>query len=242
MKPERMFFVLISCIILSFNNSFSQNKPPIDSLKIIEGIQDTSLKVSIIPKEALDGNYDLLVEGIYYGGKTSNSYRGYKIFWKSPLISGRNVIYVNPKQIYLRTEHDNPYPNHLYWIIDICNEQYISIEKVINEQNGNLLADKTAINSNYKTLEYNYSVEEQPIPYEWTYKEIISHKKDYKKKLYINFADILRSWNKAIPQKELQLYIPSFKEFSSVKPIRTLYLREEYGDEFNDIDYKTKQE
>jgi hypothetical protein len=149
---------------------------------------------------------------------------------------------VNPKQIYLRTEHDNPYPNHLYWIINICTEQYNSIKKTISAQSGNSLSDKTTVNSLYKTFEYIYSAEEEPIPYEWTYKEIISHKKDYKKKLYNNFTDILRSWNKVILQKELRLSVPSFKEFSSVKPIRTLYLREEYGDEFNDIKYNIKSE
>ncbi len=241
MDKWRLIFTFL-IVLLSVNNSFSQKVKPIDSLKIIEGIQDTSLKISIIPIEALNGSFDILVEGIYYDIEHPHKLRGFKIFWNSNVISGRNVICINPKQIYLRTEHDNPYPSYLYWIINISSEQYIAISKIINDQTGNIFSDKTTANSLYKTLQYNYPVEEETIPYDWTYKEILKHKKDYKMKLYTNFRDILKLFNKATKQKELQIPLPSLKEFDGVKPIRTIYLMEQYGDEFNDIKYNIKSE
>lgn len=240
MKIPGVIFITVMSLVTLAINSFSQKTPDLDSLKIIEGIPDTSLNISILPYEALNGNFDILVEGFHYEENPKEHRRGYKICWPSAVISGNNVLYINHRQIYLRTEHDNPYPDFLYWIINISQEQYKIIEKAILKMVNTELTNKTADNYFYNTFIYNEAIEEEPIPYEWTYNEIIKHKEDYKKKLFLNFRDILKSFNEFLRSDDLQILVPTFKEFCKVKPIRTLYFREEYGDEFNNIEYKMK--
>jgi hypothetical protein len=220
-------------------SAVSQNRPDLDALKTIFGISDTSLNISILPFEALSGNYDILIEGLHIGESKTGNKRGYKVIWPSPLIYGTNVLFINPKQIYLRTEHENPYPNYLYWIININPDQYKLIAKNLESRLAIDMTDKTTAYSYYRTFLYNDIIEEEPMPYDWTYKEILAHKKDYKKKLYLNFINILKSLNKILKSNDLSILLPSFKEFCAVKPIRTLYSSEEYNDEFNSIEYKS---
>ena len=45
--------------------------------------------------------------------------KSFTFLWNSNCIDGRYYMKVTPEQIYLYSGHENPNPNHLYWVLNI---------------------------------------------------------------------------------------------------------------------------
>jgi hypothetical protein len=67
----------------------------------------------------------------------------YMIFWNdSPSIDGSFILVIHPKQIFLRSSHDNPNPNKIYWFSSISTEQYKEISHFLGKYNGKVFSNK----------------------------------------------------------------------------------------------------
>ncbi len=51
--------------------------------------------------------------------KKTKKKKSFTFFWNSYCIDGRYYMVVTPEQIYLYSGHENPNPNHIYWVLNI---------------------------------------------------------------------------------------------------------------------------
>jgi hypothetical protein len=63
----------------------------------------------------------------------------YMITWNdTPAIDGDFMLVVHPKQLFLRSGHNNPNPNYVYWVKPLSEDQYVKIVKFLDAYNGHL--------------------------------------------------------------------------------------------------------
>lgn len=63
----------------------------------------------------------------------------YMITWNdTPGIDGQFMLVVHPKQLFLRSGHDNPNPNYVYWVEQLSEGQYARLVKFLDAYNGRL--------------------------------------------------------------------------------------------------------
>ena len=61
------------------------------------------------------------------------------ITWNdTPGIDGDFMLVVHPKQLFLRSGHNNPNPNFVYWVEQLSESQYTQLVKFLNAYNGQL--------------------------------------------------------------------------------------------------------
>ena len=60
----------------------------------------------------------------------------YMIAWNEPGIDGDFMLVVHPTQLFLRSGHNNPNPNYVYWVERISEGQYTSIVKFLDAYRG----------------------------------------------------------------------------------------------------------
>jgi hypothetical protein len=57
----------------------------------------------------------------------------YMIAWNdTPATDGEFVLVVHPKQLFLRSRHDNPNPNYVYWVEQLSEGQYTQLVKFLD--------------------------------------------------------------------------------------------------------------
>jgi len=57
----------------------------------------------------------------------------YMIAWNdTPAIDGDFVLVVHPRQVFLRSTHNNPNPNYLYWVEPLSEGQYAQLVKFLD--------------------------------------------------------------------------------------------------------------
>ena len=65
--------------------------------------------------------------------------RRYMITWNdTPGIDGDFMLVVHPKQLFLRSGHNNPNPNYVYWVAEVSEAQYTELVKFLDAYNGQL--------------------------------------------------------------------------------------------------------
>ena len=65
--------------------------------------------------------------------------RRFMITWNdTPGIDGDFMLVVHPKQLFLRSGHNNPNPNYVYWVEPLSEDQYSQLVKFIDGYNGRL--------------------------------------------------------------------------------------------------------
>jgi len=67
--------------------------------------------------------------------------RGFMLFWNdTPYIDGDFVLVIHPTQIFLRSMHNNPNPNHVYWLAALSEEQYENLSSFLRSYEGTMLS------------------------------------------------------------------------------------------------------
>jgi hypothetical protein len=63
----------------------------------------------------------------------------YMIAWNdTPAIDGDFMLVVHPKQLFLRSGHNNPNPNYVYWVEQLSEGQYVKLVKFLDAYKGQL--------------------------------------------------------------------------------------------------------
>jgi hypothetical protein len=63
----------------------------------------------------------------------------YMITWNdTPGIDGDFIFVVHPEQLFLRSGHDNPNPNYVYWVQQLSEAQYRQLVKFLDTYDGQL--------------------------------------------------------------------------------------------------------
>ena len=61
----------------------------------------------------------------------------YMIAWNdTPAIDGDFIFVVHPTQLFLRSGHNNPNPNYVYWVEQLSDTQYKMLVTVLDDYNG----------------------------------------------------------------------------------------------------------
>ena len=60
------------------------------------------------------------------------------IAWNEPAIDGDFRLVVHPKQLFLRSSHNNPNPNYVYWVQPLSEDQYTELVKSLDAYTGQL--------------------------------------------------------------------------------------------------------
>jgi hypothetical protein len=79
----------------------------------------------------------------------------YMIFWNDfPAIDGGFVLVIHPKQVFLRSTHDNPNYDKIYWLSALSVLQYDALIVFLDQYNGKVFSDKEVWNwGGYKVLQ-----------------------------------------------------------------------------------------
>lgn len=201
----------LSGLLFLFIISFANAQIEKEKFRIIHADFDIKYGVLIVPFDALTGNYDGIVIPFNLDTAAVTEKTSISISWSSISIDGGYSIEINPKQIYLRSNHDNPNPNHLYWLDSLSNEQYQIIKTYLNSKNKN----KFNIYNNEFEFSQSYG-----------FKEFIQEKYfrgEYEDRSYDNLSKLLNLINKSIKNAKLEIKIPSRKDFDNIKPILISY-------------------
>lgn len=186
-----------------------------DQFRIIHADFDIKYGVNIVPFDALTGNYDGIVIPFDLDTSEVTEKTGISISWSSKAIDGGYSLEINPKQIYLRSNHDNPNPNHLYWLDSLSKEQYHIIKNYLNSKVKNKF--------NKYTNKFSYSQS-------YRFKNFIPEvylRNDWEDRSYDNLCKLLNLLNKALEETKLEIRIPSRKDFDKIKPILISYSEQE---------------
>jgi hypothetical protein len=63
----------------------------------------------------------------------------YMIMWNdTPGIDGNFILVLHPKQVFLRSAHDNPNPNYVYWVERLSERQYAQLVTFLDMYRGQL--------------------------------------------------------------------------------------------------------
>jgi hypothetical protein len=141
-----------------------------------------------------------------------------QIIWPAPSIEGSLEMVITRWQIWLRSGHDNPNPNHLYWITDLSKEQHDAITKVLARR----AREFNEVVPGFGFKRYLYWKKFTPgraLPDDWTDKEIRIHEEDFKRMRHLNAKRLIDMFNRELPSKQ-RIAFPSRKELDAIPPIR----------------------
>ena len=72
----------------------------------------------------------------------STNPKRYMIAWNDgPGIDGSYLVVIHPTQIFLRSSHENPNPNYVYWVAPLTDHQYALLVQFLDGYKGDLLQD-----------------------------------------------------------------------------------------------------
>ena len=119
-----MKFIVFNIIFLTgfYLHSFSQT---IDNVSFV----NTEMKSGyiFIPTSVFEDTVSaLLVQDIRASKFPSLEI---SIYWNAGCIDGAYYLVITPEQLYLRSGHNNPNPNFIFWQISIDSVQYLQIKK-----------------------------------------------------------------------------------------------------------------
>lgn len=193
-------------LLFLFSSLFSQENN-YNSQRILNSEVDTINGIQFIPLNALEGKYDVLITGIEFDTLNIVKKKAIEIKWYSINITGTYYIIITPRQIYLRSGHENPNPNFLFWITDVTSAQYEILKNYLYNNTNRKLDDCTIEGSYYKSFFYNNYRKEKFRKGEWTDMQ------------YKNFISILKLINRAFKSKEMCIEIPDYNNFNKIKPL-----------------------
>ena len=128
-----------------------------------------------------------------------------EIFWNSNYTDGRYIVVITQNQLYVKSSHENPNPNYLYWVSGIDKNQYQTIRNFINSTDK--IFSKSSLDNNQ--FLYTQAQEEKHLNNSW------------ENNLFKNFIALLEELNSA------KLDLPSKYDFGSFTPVRIIYSKKE---------------
>jgi hypothetical protein len=207
-----------------FNVGLAQNS--FDNLKVFKVKFDSINKAPIIPDSVFSMQLDIL--HLTYPGDTTDSKEkyGYEIWWPSTYNDGSLVLTITKRQIYLRSGHNNPNPNYLYWLVNITDEQYKTVDAKI-KADKNLFKAEPSEFSWYRQLYYSKFKSEKGIPRKWTKKKQDQYYKDWLVKKYKNTDDLISFFDNGLTSDNIIPFV-SKEDFEKNNPVRIAYSEEDY--------------
>ena len=88
----------------------------------------------VIPSEAFRPDVVGVVQQVRFDHKPIKGEIPLTFSWFSICTDGHYTVTVTPEQIYLTTGHENPNPNHLYWVLAVTKSQYEVIKHRITSR------------------------------------------------------------------------------------------------------------
>ncbi|MBK9247529.1 MAG: hypothetical protein IPM69_05315 [Ignavibacteria bacterium] len=180
---KAVYSILVS-IILGAVTGLSQEKNP-DSLRVLYAEYDSITHTQIIPLNALKNGYDVLVLWYSFGNENECS-----ISWPADEIDGQYSLVINPKEMYLRTCHENPNSPYLYWIDGIQPSQY----EILKTQ--------------YKKRKLEFH----------NYKRDKETRDGWTDNCYQNFKTLMKKINTILKNQKIE--IPDYHTFNSITQLR----------------------
>ncbi len=181
-----------------------------NSLKIIKSQIDSIYNVQIIQDNALTGEFDLLITGLEQNLNKKKNTNIIEISWSSIYIDGRYILVITPRQIYLRSGHDNPNPNYLYWLTKISDTQFDLIRSFLEINKNSIIHNYSSENSTCLTYYFEGAKIEKYIRNSWTNKR------------YDNFLSLMKLINQPLTKNGEKILIPSRNDFDNIKILRLL--------------------
>jgi predicted house-cleaning noncanonical NTP pyrophosphatase (MazG superfamily) len=178
-----------------------------DSAKIIYSVRDSIDDFLVIPPDAFQRGATSLVMTFEFDTIPVTNKTGIQITWPSPNIDGRYVLTITPRQIYLKSSHDNPNSNYLYWLTPIHKDQYSHIKEHLATQNNTLEYSANQYTPYHVYLYAKYK-EEELIKEEWTDKR------------YENLVALLEMINKSLSPTNDTITIPKEDSYESKHAVR----------------------
>ena len=89
------------------------------------------------------------------------------IFWNAGCIDGAYYLVLTPEQIYLRSGHNNPSPNLIFWQVNIDTFQYLQIKNGLNLKTPKGFIKSIIQNSYDSQYFYDSSYIEESAPENW---------------------------------------------------------------------------
>jgi hypothetical protein len=179
-----------------------------DSLKIVKSHMDSIYKVQVIPDNVLTGEFDLLITGFEKESNKKINTNIIEISWSSMYVDGRYILVITPRQIYLRSSHDNPNPNFLYWVTASSNKQFELIKHYLEKQTDNGIRNYSSENSTCLTYFFDKAEIEKYKRNNWTNKR------------FDNFLTLMNLINEPLEENGEQILIPSRNDFDNNKILR----------------------
>ena len=179
-----------------------------DSLKIVKSQMDSIYKVQVIPDNVLTGEFDLLITGFEKDSNKKINTNLIEISWTSMYVDGRYILVITPRQIYLRSSHDNPNPNYLYWLTSISDKQFELIKNYLEIQKNNLIHNYTSESSTCLSYFFDKAKNEKYKRNNWTNKR------------YDNFLTLINLINQPLVKNGEKILIPSKSDFDKNKILR----------------------
>jgi hypothetical protein len=178
-----------------------------DSTKTAYSLRDSIDNFLVISPDIFQRGATLLVMDFEYDTIPVIKKTGIQITWPGPSIDGRYVLTITPRQIYLKSSHDNPNPNYLYWLTTIHKDQYSRIKEYLAIQN-NALEYSANQYSPYHMYFYKNHKEEEFIKETWTDKR------------YENLVALIEMINKPLSPANNTITIPKEDSYESKHPVR----------------------
>ncbi|MCB9261832.1 MAG: hypothetical protein H6607_05600 [Flavobacteriales bacterium] len=177
---------------------------------------DTNYNICIIDSKIFSSDFNYIIFNREKHVKNKRPI-GYSLGWPAPNIDGGMAVIINPKQMYLKSGHDNPNPNYLYWLCDIDSTAFGSIEKTLNDSIFYWQKREPNWYGFVGMWLPNYA-SEFPIPEEWNDSLLNLHQENHYKTAYLNLTRIIDMLNQHLPENQ-QIAKPTYTEFRENKKI-----------------------
>ncbi len=177
--------------------------------KIYRCPTDSTYQVKVIREDIFETDYFALYvpEGLELEKQEKKV--GFKVLWYSYTDEGRFSLVVNPRQMYLRTGHDNPHPNYLFWLNSITPEIYSKLSE--------LSKDTNFINEAYTSETSKYK--------SYWLKDAISDSASTNEHYYIayqNLKTIIDKFNSNLDDDN-KIELPNYQDFLKINRLQMVY-------------------
>ncbi len=213
-----LFLILINC------NAIGQ-EIPLDSFKFAYCEYDSVNGIIVFPENSLTNDFDIIITG--FNKDKADNKPMIEISWFSSYIDGTYSIVITPRQMYLRSHHNNPNPNYLYWIAKTDSLNYKLIKKHFDNsklfESVDIQSRPEYIYSFAKHLDENYVND------------------NWENKMYENLSNIISEINEAIKQTDNKIELPSEKQILQTS-VRLLIDKNEYDSQIKLIKIEEAQD
>ncbi|MBB6612453.1 hypothetical protein H7F15_15520 [Pontibacter sp. Tf4] len=173
----------------------------------------------IIPASALS---DTTVKAVgmpfFHPRKKVRDKKMFEIYWHPGCTDGSFTITVTPKQIFFTEEHDNPNPNHLYWVQDITSLQYAVIAEFLKKDSLKGFKNLTnKYSKGYVFYDEAYSIKTSALD-QLTEEEFSEFLQNCDSIKYKQIVKVLNLFNTMVTTKADSIMIPTMEELAEVEP------------------------